>query len=269
MQIIAAMRNKLFFLALLAFLATGHSAIVFSQTSGSSNSEISKQLKVADDLHMSGEEQESLNVYEEVLAKDPDNITALWNLSVLHAKIGYRKESDQEMRPHFKTAVDFAEKAVNSHPNNGYAYYAMAVATGRMSEVLGPGGKIDASRKVKENIEKAAERIPDFAAVWHLYGVWHSDVANMSGAVKAAAGLFSGGIPDASNQKAEEYLSRAISMDEDNILFHLDFARHYMKVDQPEKAKPLLEEILTIEPQMKDDPKYIAEAKEMLNDIES
>jgi Tfp pilus assembly protein PilF len=91
----------------------------------------------------------------------------------------------------------------------------------------------------------------------------------MSGAVKAAAGLFTSGVPDASNQKAEEYLDKAISMDEDNILFHLDFAKHYMKVDQPEKAKPLLEKILTLEPQMKDDPKYVAEAKEMLSDIES
>ncbi len=262
------MRIKLYFYVLLAFLALGHSATVFSQTSGSPDSEISKQLESADDLHMSGEEQESLKTYEEVLAKDPDNITALWNSSVLHAKIGYRKESEEEMRPHFKTAVDLAEKAVNSHPDNGYAYYAMAVAMGRMTEVMGPGDKINASRKVKQNVDKATDLIPDFAPVWHLYGVWHSDVANMSGALKAAAGLFSSGIPDASNEKAEEYLKKAISMDKDNILFHLDLAKHYLKVDQPEKAKPLLEEIITIEPQMKDDPKYINEAKELLENVD-
>lgn len=263
------MRIKLYFYALLAFLTVCHSAVVYSQNTGSPDSEISRQLEVADDLHMSGEEQESLEIYEEVLAEDSDNITALWNSSVLHAKIGYRKDSEEEMRPHFKTALDLAEKAVNSHPDNGYAYYAMAVAMGRMTEVMGPGDKIDASREVKENVEKAANLIPDFAPVWHLYGVWHSDVANMSGALKAAAGLFTSGIPDASNEKAEEYLRKAISMDEDNILFRLDLAKHYLKVDQPDKAKPLLEEILTIEPQMKDDPGYINEAKEILEEINS
>jgi FimV-like protein len=144
----------------------------------------------------------------------------------------------------------------------------MAVAMGRMTEVMGPGDKIDASRKVKQNVEKATDLIPDFAPVWHLYGVWHSDVANMSGALKAAAGLFSSGIPGASNEKAEEYLKKAISMDKDNILFHLDLAKHYLKVDQPEKAKPLLEEIITFEPQMKDDPEYINEAKELLENVD-
>lgn len=267
------MKNFLYIPALIFFLTTGLSMSANSQTSGSSkaksDSSISQQLKTADELHMSGEEQESLNVYEDVLSRDGDNLKALWNAAVLHAKMGHRQNSEKAMKRHYETAKDLADQAVKNHPDSGYAYYAKAVSEGRMSEVLGAGGKVDASRKVKENIEKAAERIPDFAPVWHLYGVWHSDVANMSGAVKAAAGLFSGGIPDASNQKAEEYLSKAISLDEDNILFHLDFAKHYLKVDKPEKAKPLLEKILTIEPQMKDDPKYIDEAKEMLNDIES
>jgi predicted Zn-dependent protease len=102
--------------------------------------------------------------------------------------------------------------------------------------------------------------------VWHLYGVWHSDIANLSGTIKAAATLF-GGIPDASNEKAEEYLSKAITLDSENILFRLDFAKHYLKVDHPAEARALLENIIATEPQMKDDPAYIEEAKEMLHEI--
>lgn len=251
---------------LFTFLST--SEISVAQSADESNQSIESMLEKADELHMTGEEQQSLDLYKEILEDDTDNITALWNASVLHAKIGYRQESDEEMRPHFETAVDLAERAVENHPDNGYAYYAMAVATGRMTEVMGPADRIRASRKVKENVEKAAELIPDFAPVWHLYGVWHSDVANMSTAVKAAAGLFTGGIPDASNEKAEEYLKKAISMDGDNILFHLDLAKHYLKIDQPEEARPVLEDIQTLEPQMKDDPAYIDEAEDMLADLD-
>ena len=40
-----------------------------------------------------------------------------------------------------------------------------------------------------------------------------------------------------------------------------------MKVDQPERARALLRKIMTIEPQMKDDPAYIDEAREMLQEI--
>ncbi|WP_340105200.1 tetratricopeptide repeat protein [Rhodohalobacter sp. 8-1] len=262
------MRNLHFILLslVLTFQTAAENSV--AQSTDESIQSIENQLEKADELHMSGEEQQSLDLYKQVLKDDPDNVTALWNASVLHAKIGYRKEGDDEMRPHFETAVDLAQRAVENHPDNGYAYYAMAVATGRMTEVMGPADRVRASRKVKENIEKAAERIPDFAPVWHLYGVWHSDVANMSAAVKAAAGLFTGGIPDASNEKAEEYLKKAISMDEDNILFHLDLAKHYMKVDRPEEAIPVLREIMNMESQMKDDPAYINEAKEMLDEID-
>ena len=240
----------------------------FAQSSATSKQTIENRLNTAYDLHMSGEEQESLDIYKDVLDDDSDNLEALWNTAVLHAKIGNRKESEQEMKDDFETAVNLAERAVENHPESGYAYYATAVATGRMTKLMGPGDRTEASRKVKKNIEKASELIPDFAPVWHLYGVWHSDVANMSGAVKAAAGLFSSGIPDASNEKAEEYLKKAISMDKDNILFHLDLAKHYLKVERPEKARPILKEITGMEPQMKDDPGYIQEAEELLNNID-
>lgn len=228
---------------------------------------LSQMLERAHDLHMSGEEQQALAIYRNVLDEDSDNLEALWNSSVIYAKVGHRKESDEEKREEFEESMELAERAVNNHPQSGHAYYAMAVANGRMTEVMGAGDKIDASRKIKQNIEKASELLPDFAPIWHLYGVWHSDVANMSGAVKAAAGLFSGGIPDASNEKAEEYLRKAISLDEDNILFHLDLAKHYLEVDRPEDARSLLKEIQTMEPQMKDDPMYIDDAEKLLDEL--
>lgn len=239
-----------------------------SQSADSTNKSLNQILERAQDLHMSGDEQQALSLYRDILEEDSNNLEALWNSSVIYAKIGHRKKRKKEKREDFKKSMNLAERAVNNHPDSGHAYYAMAVATGRMTEVMGPGGKIDASRKVKRNISKAAELSPDFAPIWHLYGVWHSDVANMSGAVKAAAGLFSGGIPDASNEKAEEYLQKAISMDEDNILFHLDLARHYLEVDRRGSARSLLEEILTMEPQMKDDPRYIEEAEKLLDKID-
>lgn len=261
------MRNKLNLSILFIFLINGLSLTAYSQTSGSYSASINSQLETAEELHMSGEEQKSLDIYKDVLSRDSDNLDALWNAAVLHAKIGHRQDSERLMKRHYGKAEDLADRAVENHPDNGYAHYAKAVVVGRMTEVMRSGDKIDASRKLKQNIERASELIPDFAPVWHLYGVWHSDVANTSGAVKAAAGLFSSGIPDASNQKAEEYLNKAISMDEDNILFHLDLAKHYMKIDRREKARPLLKEILSIDPQMKDDPRYIKEAEQLLEDI--
>lgn len=261
------MRKILNLLPLLILFVAGTIDAGVAQSSNTADESISEQLDTAKELHMSGEEQQSLVIYKNVLKEDADNIEALWNASILHAKIGRRQESENDMRDHYEKARELAERAVENHPDNGHAYYARAVAIGRMTMLMKRRDKIDASRKVKESIEKASELIPDFAPVWHMYGVWHSDVANMSGIAKFTAGLFSGGIPDASNEKAEEYLEKAISMDKDNILFHIDLAKHYLEVDSESQARPLLEEIVNMEPQMKDDPRYIEEAEQLLNKI--
>lgn len=228
---------------------------------------IEEQLETAYELHMSGNEQASLTIYTDVLSKDDENLEALWNASILHSKKGYRATGDDVAESEYEKALNLAKRAVELYPGSGHAYYALAVGIGRMSLLEGPGKKVKASRDIQENIEKAIERVPDFAPVWHLYGVWHSDIANLNGAIKAAATLF-GGIPDASNEKAESYLQKAISLDSSNILFRLDFAKHYLKVDQPNEARALLEEVIASEPQMKDDPVYIEEAKEMLRKLE-
>lgn len=262
------MRKFFNLLPLVILFVTGTYDVGVAQSSGTSDQSISDQLDTAKELHMSGDEEQSLATYKEVLEKDADNIEALWNASILHAKIGHRLESESDMREQYEIAKDLADRAVENHPDNGYAYYARAVAIGRMTVLMKRGDKIDASRKVKESIDKASELIPDFAPVWHMYGVWHSDVANMSGVAKFAAGLFSGGIPDASNEKAEEYLEKAISMDEDNILFHIDLAKHYLEVDKESRARTLLEEIADMDPQMKDDPDYKEEAKNLLSDLD-
>lgn len=232
-----------------------------------SSDKIEQLLKEANEKHMEGEEEESLELYKEVLQSDETNLEALWNAAVLYSKKGHRKDDEDEMEEMYSEAINLSEKALEHHGDEGYAFYAYAVSKARMTELMGRRSKIRASRDIKENIEKATERLPDFAPVWHLHGVWHSDVANTSGAVKAAAGLFSKGIPDASNEKAEEYLRKAVEIDKDNILFRLDLAKHYIEVDNADEARDQLQQILELDPKMKDDPRYKEEAKELLADL--
>lgn len=123
------------------------------------------------------------------------------------------------------------------------------------------------AHEIREHLEKAAEYEPDFAPVWHLWGVWHSDVANISSAERTAASLISEGIPEADNETAEEYLKKAIELDDEHILFRLDLARHYLEIGEDEKAKEVLEKLIELEPQTKDDPGKLDEANELLENL--
>lgn len=236
---------------------------VYSQDAGSVNDTLEK----AGELFRTGEEQEGLNLYLEILDEHPQNLEALWNTAVIYARIGYRQENEEDQKRYYEKALEIAQQAVEHHSESGYAHYAIAVAKGRMTEVLDTGERIETSNQIKEHLKKATDKLPTFGPVWHLYGVWHSDVANVSGLGRAAAGLFSEGLPDASNEKAETYLRRAISLRGDNILFRLDLARHYIKVDREDNAKDVLTDLLNLEPHMKGDEELLEEAEEMLQNL--
>jgi tetratricopeptide (TPR) repeat protein len=226
----------------------------------------SLQLK-AEQQFDEGDEEKALALYNEILQKDQTHLEALWNSAIIHTRIGFALDDEDKMKEYFEAALEYAERALEHHPGEGHAYYAYAVAMGRMTNVIGTRDRIRAAHEIEEKIENASRLIPDYAPVWHLYGVWHSDVANVSGAERAAARFLSGGLPDGSNEKAEKYLKKAIEMDDEQILFRLDLARHYLETDEQEKAKPILKGILEMEPVTKYDPGKIEEAEELLNSL--
>jgi tetratricopeptide (TPR) repeat protein len=215
------------------------------------------------------DEKGAIETYKEVLSNDPDNFEALWNISVLHSTVGYRQEKEELQETYYNEALNYAEKALELHPDKGLSYYAMAVAKGRIAELQGTREKIRLSHEVQNYISKAVDMLPEHALSWHLYGVWQSEVANVGRAERFAANFISEGIPDASNDKAEEYLNRAVKLAPDNVLIRFDLAKHYVRSDQEDKAIPVLDELLTMEPKLKDGKRHLGEARELLNNLKS
>lgn len=223
----------------------------------------------ADEQIAAFDEKGAIETYKEVLSNDPDNFEALWNISVLHSTVGFRQEKEEMQETYFNEAINYAEKALKLYPDEGLSYYAMAVAKGRIAELQGTRDKIRLSHEVQAYIQKAVDMLPDHALSWHLYGVWQSEVANVGRAERFAANFISQGIPDASNDLAEEYLKKASDLSPGNVLIRYDLAKHYVRSGQKEKAIPVLEELITMEPKLKDGKRHISEARELLNDLKS
>jgi len=259
------MNRCTFVLAVLLFVGVNYT--VLAQSDNLSALEIEKKVELASEKFENGEEEASLELFLKVLETESENYDALWTTSLIYARMGYRLNSKSEMREYFEKAKAYAEKAKEYHPDKGKSYYVYAVAVGRMTDLVGTRDRIRAAHVIKENAEKAIELEPDYAPVWHLYGVWHSDVANVSRGERVAARFISRGLPQGSNEKAEEYLKKAIQMNKDRILFQMDLARHYLKVGEEEKGVKVLERILELEPRTMDDPGKIEEAKELLGKL--
>lgn len=222
----------------------------------------------AHNLFNSGEEEAALQLYREILEDDSLHFEALWNTVLIYSNKGIRQENEEDRTKFTDKSIEYAEKLLIHHPDSGHSHYAYAVALGRKTDEMGTRDRIRAAHEIRDHIKEASDLIPEFAPVWHLYGVWHSDVANVSRGARFAARFISSGLPDGSNEKAEEYLLKALEMDPDNILVHLDLARHYTEVGRDQDARLILFNLLDLEPQMKDDFAYQNEAWELLKNLD-
>lgn len=251
-----------FVIILLLFCSTALQLAAQSETDP-----IDSMLAEASQLMSENNEEGALEIYLNILEADPENYEALWNASLLHSSIGFRFDDEDIQKEYFERAQELAETALEIYGDRGHPYYVMAVAKGRMADLVGVNRRIELGHIIEEYVEKALEIMPEHAPSWHLYGVWQSEVANVSRAERIAARFISSGLPDGTNELAEEYLLKAKELDPESIIIRLDLARHYMRAGQDEMAIPILEDLLRLEPRQKDDPEFLQEAEDYLRDL--
>ncbi len=216
-----------------------------------------------------GEEDKALEIYLRVLEQEPGNYEALWNTSFIYTRKARSQSIYSSQEAIYRIAREFARVCLQIHPDKPRSHYVYAVsAAGLADNMSNTSERIQLIRDMKEYSYSAVKMDPDYAPGWHLKGVWHSKLANVSRTERLAARLLHGRLPDgASNEKAEEYLKRAISMDPDVILFKLDLAQHYQETGQSKKALPILETILEMQPVSQIDYRDMIEAKERYDEL--
>ncbi len=229
--------------------------------------EIQEMLKEASERVESADEPRAMELYREVLEKSPDQMEALWNISVLYSQRGYRADDSSDQESDYESAQEYAEQCLDTHPNKAPCHFAKALAIGRMSEISGTRDRIRKSDVIKNHAERAVDIDPDFSKAWHLLGVWHSEVANLGRRERFAARTFFGRLPPASNEEAETALTKALELRPQNVLIHLDYARHYHRIGENEKAIDILEKVQDLDNKYAGDPEHKAEAQELLDNL--
>lgn len=230
---------------------------------------IIEKLKQAAELVESADEAGAIELYEEVLEHNPEQMDALWNTSVLYSQRGYRLKDESGQESNYITAERYADRCLEAHPEQAPCHFAKALTIGRMADFAGTRERIRKSKLVRDHTNKAVELDPEFSRSWHLLGVWNSEVANLNRKEKFAARTFFGGLPKgASNEKAEEAFQKALEMQPQSILVHLDYARHFRRTGEKERAVELLRKTKNLELKYKDDEVHKAKAEKILRDLE-
>lgn len=226
-------------------------------------------LKEAENLERSFKEPEALEKYKQILANDAANIKALVKATELSCSLGSKKENKNDKRLNFESALAFAQRAAKADANSADANYALAMASGKMTEVETENKKIVAYVKdTKAFADKAIAINPNFGKAYFILGRWHYEMVNLSGIKKAAVKLFYGGLPDASLENAIMYMEKCKTLDPYYMINYFYLNKAYKDNDKPAKQIEVLSKMVKLPNRTLDDAAMKEDAKKQLQQLQ-
>ncbi len=219
-----------------------------------------------DSQNLNAKAMEKYQAAMAIQKKDPEIYR---RIAKQYAQLMSDTKSAQEKRRLGTLAVDYAKHAVELDPKNAEARLSLAICYGKLAETVGPGKRIEYSRLIRSEAEKAAALNPNSDYAWHVLGRWHYEMANLNPALRAIARTLYGQLPDASNDKAIEFLERAKRVGPPRVVHHIELGRSYLAADRKEEARKEIEKGLSLPSTEKDDEETKARGRESLRKIES
>ncbi len=226
-------------------------------------------LKEADNLEKQQKEAEAIDKYKQVLVDNPAHVKSLVKMAELNVILGNKQTDKPGRRLYYETALSFARRAYMADSNQAEPNYAVAMASGKMTEVETENKKIVAYVKdVKVYAEKALAINPNHARSNYVMGKWHYEMVVLSGVKKAAVKLFYGGLPEANIESAIAYLEKCKSLEMYFAPNYLELAKAYKEDHKPSQAIEVLNRLVKLPTRTSEDPAIKAEGAKLLESLQ-
>ncbi len=202
---------------------------------------------------------------EAVLERRPDSYVAQWQLARVLIDLGNKEQDEKGREALYADAEKHARRAVALSPDDTWGHHYLAASVGKLALTAGGRTKINLSKEVRDEAQKAVALDPRNDKSWHILGRWNREIANLSPILKLAAKVVYGGVPKgASNEQAVDCFQKAIAIDPAHVNHHLELGITYMEMEEYALARAQFETALTLPPSDPNDPEYKAQAAKWL-----
>lgn len=236
-------------------------------------SPISRSLQRADELYAAFKPKEALAELLKVLDLDLQNAEALSKLSRVYIDFGdgipdSTPDWEAKRLKQYQIAEQYARRAVKADPNVVWGHFYVAASLGSIATVSPVAMQIDLAGEIQSAIEKAIALDPQNGFAYHVYGVWHRKMAEISKMSRMFASVIYGrSLPKGSMEKSIEYLKKAIALNPTVIASRLELARTYVAVENFSSARRFLTSIEGLPIQFSDDAKHKQKAEQLFEEI--
>ena len=224
-------------------------------------------LKEGDALVASQKVEEALPLYLAAEKEAPENAEILQRISAAYGQLIADTSSKEEKLKLGEASLSYATRAVEADPNNPRAQIALAIAYGRLAELVENAKKMSYAKLIKEHAEKAYTLDPKNDVTCHVLGAWHHGMASLNPFLRAIATTIFGKLPEASNDEAERYLTEAVTLKPDDISHRVELGRILVATGKPSDARLHWEKAASLPPTKKGDQALQEQARELITTL--
>jgi len=209
----------------------------------------------------------ALELYYTALRAEPESAFILQKIARQYSDLVEDQRGPEEKKRYAQTALDYALRAVALEPDNPVNVLSLAICHGRLATYSDTRTKVQYSRLIKEEAERALALDPDYAWAHHVLGRWHYEVASLGRTARFFVRLFYGGLPDASYAEAILHLERAVALEPDAPPHRLELGFAHKAAGDLTAARRNLEQGLALPAREKFDVQAQARARAALANL--
>ena len=229
--------------------------------------DVSTLLRKSDELNAQERTDDAIEVLKQAEKISPNNPNLLIKLSQGYSdKIDAAKDRTQKLG-FAKLCLEYAKKAVHEAPDNADAHVCLSIAYGKMTDFTDNKTKMEYSKVVKSEAEKAVALNPKNDLALLILARWNFDMATLNPILKAIAQTLYGQLPPASKEQAVEYFQKAIAAAPERIRHHAQFAEALEAMGKTKEAQAEWLKVKQLKPADAEDRRYVAEAERKLKSM--
>ncbi|HVN31074.1 MAG TPA: hypothetical protein VMT45_03730 [Thermoanaerobaculaceae bacterium] len=207
--------------------------------------------------------------YRSALEVSPDSYEATWKLvRALTDKATLSKQLAEQKNLCIE-AETLAREAVSLSPSDANGHTYLAVAVGKLALFEGGKRKVELSKEVKTEAEKALQLDPNDDVALHVLAIWNREMVELGWFLKSFAQLLYGKFPPASLDAAISDLRRASELKPDVIPHHVELGITLASAKRWPEAKAELDKGLSLPTAWVTDDYYRELARESLARVQA
>jgi tetratricopeptide (TPR) repeat protein len=205
--------------------------------------------------------------YRDALKFDPENYEACWRLTRATVDASILEAAAAKKKRLLIEAQDYARSAVRLNPTGAKGHVFLSIVVGQLALYEGGRTKVELSKEVKTEADKALALNPKEALAYHCLGIWNREMAQLNWFLKTVAEVIYGKFPPASMDAALKNLRQAVELSPTSVANEVELGITLQAAGQSDEAKQTLERALTMPKTWVTDDCYKQRARETLKSL--